>query len=115
MKTFLLNYGRVRFSCLLSSLSLLGFATVSLSQPAQPVITSIRLEGTNIVIVAQVPTGIRKVTLEARSHIGKGSWEPRLVQRLNDAGGELIFRLPRSANLEMLRVRADATEALPGF
>ena len=66
MKTHLLNSGPerigVRCICLLASFLFLGLATASLAQPAQPAITSVRLEGTNVLVKAQVPAVIRKVT-----------------------------------------------------
>jgi hypothetical protein len=79
----------------------------------QPVITSIRQEGTNVVVIARVPAGIKKVTLECRSRLGAGTWAPRAVIRLDGVGGEVALRLPKSERLEVLRVRADAEEPLP--
>jgi hypothetical protein len=78
-----------------------------------PAITNIRLEGSGVAVVVQVPAGIRKVTLECRSRLEAGAWVPRALARLEGTGGELVFRLPKSEGLEMLRVRGDATEPLP--
>ncbi|HXT39578.1 MAG TPA: beta-propeller domain-containing protein [Candidatus Angelobacter sp.] len=78
-----------------------------------PSITSIRLDGTNVVVTAQVPAGIHRVTLECRSRLGAGTWEPRAVTRLDGTGGEVTFLVPRTATLEVLRVRADDQEPLP--
>ena len=66
-----------------------------------------------MVVSAQVPGGIHRVTLECRSRFGAGSWEPRAVSRLDGNGGEFTFRIPKSAGLEVLRVRADDQEPLP--
>ena len=85
----------------------------SASPTDQPLITAIRLEGTNIVVTAQVPDGIKRVTLECRSRLGAGSWQPRALTRLDDTGGQITFRIPKAAGLEVLRVRADDQEALP--
>src|SRR6185295_696337 len=96
--------------------SALFFRASTLASPeddTQPVITSIRLDGADVVVFARVPAGIRKVTLECRSRLGAGTWAPRSVARLDGAGGEIIFRLPKSEHLEVLRVRADAVEPLP--
>ena len=71
-----------------------GPATESAS--AGPVIASIRLEGTNVVILARVPAGMTKVTLESCRRLRGESWTPRAVGRLNSAGGELTFRLAQS-------------------
>jgi alpha-tubulin suppressor-like RCC1 family protein len=86
-----------------------------LATDSVPVITSIRLEGTNIVVVASVPAGITKVTLESCRRLGAEAWTPRAVGRLDSGGGQLKFRLALSLDLALLRVRADAREALPDF
>src|SRR3981081_2277649 len=78
-----------------------------------PTITSIRLEGTNVAVTAQVPAGVKVVTLEGRVRVGAGGWIPRAVLHLVGAGGDVTFRAARSGNLELLRVRTDATAALP--
>src|SRR6266496_2352954 len=87
----------------------------TLAAETMPLITSIRLEGTNVVVVASVPADITKVTLESCRRLGGEAWTPKAVGRLDGAGGELTFRLAMSPDLELLRVRADAREALPGF
>lgn len=79
----------------------------------QPVITGVRLEGTNVVVQVQVPAGLKKVMLQGRERLGKGAWVPRAVKRITNAtGGVVEFKLPQSARLETLRVQADITEAL---
>ncbi len=65
-------------------------------------------------VTTQVPAGIRRVTLECRSRLGASSWEPRAVTRLDGSGGPVTFRIPKAAGLEVLRVRADDREPLPG-
>jgi len=85
----------------------------ALAQLQLPVITSIRQDRTNLVVRAQVPTGVLRVTLECRDRLGARSWEPRAVARLDGAGGSVTFQLPLSRQLEVIRVRADATEPLP--
>lgn len=101
------------------SLWLAAFSVFSLgySAPAspedQPVITSVRLEDTNVVVTASVPAGIKRVTLECRSRFAAGTWAPRALTRLDGSGGDVTFRIPRSGNVEMLRVRADDQEPLP--
>ena len=110
--------------CLLTILSGLSCTATNLLEAADtgglapetvPVITSIRLEGTNVVVVASVPADITKVTLEACRRLRGEAWTPKAVGRLDGAGGELTFRLKVSPDLELLRVRADAREALPDF
>ena len=78
----------------------------------RPEIVSIQRDGTNIVVAARVPVGIRRVTLEGRAR-SVGAWEPRAVARLDGNGGTNRFRLPCSRDLELLRIRGDAEEALP--
>src|SRR6266536_957050 len=89
--------------------------TAQLAKESGPVITSIRLEGTNVVVVASVPAGITKVTLESCRRLGGEAWTPKALGRLDGAGGTLTFRLALSPDLALLRVKADAREALPGF
>src|SRR5437667_3602830 len=86
-----------------------------LTKETAPVITSIRLEGTNVVVVASVPAGITKVTLESCRRLGGEAWTPKALGRLDGTGGELTFRLALSPDLALLRVRADTQEALPDF
>ena len=78
-----------------------------------PAISAIRVEGSAVAVVVQAPAGIKKVTLEGRARLGAGAWVPRALARLDGTGGELVFRLPKSEAMEVLRVRADAHEALP--
>lgn len=83
------------------------------AQLANPSITSVTLEPTNVVVTIQVPAGAKRVTLESRERLGVGAWEPRAVSPVPEAGGAMTFRLARSSSIEMLRVRADASETLP--
>ncbi|MGC8991684.1 MAG: beta-propeller domain-containing protein, partial [Verrucomicrobiia bacterium] len=54
------------------------------------------------------------MTLESRTRLGAGAWVPRAVQRLEGLKAETItFRLPKSAAIELLRVRGDENEPLP--
>ena len=50
-----------------------GAFVLSASPEDPPVITSIHLEGTNVVVTARVPSGIRRVTLECRRRLGAGA------------------------------------------
>lgn len=94
---------------------LLGSAPVQgdVAVPDQPVIQSILLEGTNVVVVAEVPEGVTRITLESRTRLEAGSWIPVATKQLDGQGGEVVFNLPLTASLEVLRVKADAQEALP--
>lgn len=83
------------------------------AQLTAPTITDVRLEATNVVVTAQVPAGIRRVTLECRERFGGSAWEPRVVIRTDGSGGQVTFRLVRSRQIELMRLRADASEPLP--
>ena len=93
---------------LLSSAPPLAFA-----QLVQPVITSIRPDGTNVIVVATVPVGACRVTLEARARFGSGAWVPAAVAQVGPGAGTVTFRIACVRQSEMLRVRADATQPLP--
>ncbi|MBI5384009.1 MAG: beta-propeller domain-containing protein [Verrucomicrobia bacterium] len=82
-------------------------------EAARPVITAIRLVGTNLIVTAQVPAGLRTITLDGRARLGAGAWEPRAVQRVAGAGGEVTFTVPSTAEMELLRVRAVEQDPLP--
>src|SRR6266849_1769851 len=96
----------------------LGFLAGAVRMPAgeltQPVITSIRLDTSNVVVTANVPSGVLLATLEGRQRLGAGSWEPRALIRTDGGGGALTFRLPRSRQLEVLRARR-RDRAVAGF
>lgn len=83
------------------------------SLPDQPVITAIAFEDTNLVITVSIPTGLKKVTLESRTRLGAGTWIPVAVTRIEGKGSTLNFTVPLTERLEVLRVRADAADALP--
>ncbi len=80
---------------------------------AMPSILSITMEKTNVLVRVAVPAGLKKITLEGRSRAGNGPWEPRVVARVAGTGGAVTLRLAPSRQIEVLRVRADASEPLP--
>jgi alpha-tubulin suppressor-like RCC1 family protein len=83
------------------------------AQVAAPQITSVYAAGTDIVVTVEVPARLRRVTLESRTQLSTGAWEPRAVQRLDGTGGETTFTLPASAHVQLLRVRASEHDPLP--
>ncbi|MCW5554754.1 MAG: beta-propeller domain-containing protein [Verrucomicrobiae bacterium] len=95
----------------LGSLVLAVFAT--LVRADLPVIESIHVEHTNLVVTARVPAGHVRVTLESREALGSGAWVPVAVRRLSGQGGVITFNVPRTGAFAVLRVRADASEELP--
>jgi uncharacterized secreted protein with C-terminal beta-propeller domain len=106
--------GRILGFCFLFSVWF-GTGIESKADLTAPEIESITLEGTHVVVTATVPKGIVSVCLESRIRLESGAWIPRVVQRINGNGGQVVFRVPMSAQLEVLRVRADASLPLPGF
>ncbi len=95
-------------------LSLVGAWSALRGDPAaQPVIREVWVEADAVVVVAEVPPGIRKLTLEGRHRFGAGGWQPRTVAHLDGQAGEHAFRLSRGEAMEVLRVRGDATDPLP--
>jgi hypothetical protein len=110
-------------------------AGVAMGDLSRPQITQIRVERTNIVVVVQVPAGFAKVSLQSRPRLQTGTWSPRAVMRVSvtnrvaevrqasfaafyqaevsGQGGTVEFRLPKTVDMEMLRVVADVTEPLP--
>ena len=88
-------------------------ASPSFSQTTQPLITSIRPEGTNVVVVVNVPSGIRRVTLESRARFGDGAWSPAAVSQTDGNARTMTFRIPCTRQSELLRVRADKSQPLP--
>src|SRR5262245_53462338 len=113
MKTDILPFRSCQRTLAVGVLLFLG-NSLSASPKDQPVITSIHLEKTNVLVTAQVPAGIKRVTLECRSRLSAGNWEPRMVTRLGGDGGPVTFCVPKADGLEVLRVRADDQEPLPG-
>jgi hypothetical protein len=104
----------VRFSYLFVAL-VFAFRLVA-ATPAEPRITSVSLDGTNVIVKVSAPAGVRKITIEGRARVEASTWAPKAVRRFEAAtieAQDIIFNIPRSANLEVLRVRADATEVLP--
>jgi alpha-tubulin suppressor-like RCC1 family protein len=92
------------------------FATADAGPPTsanQPTITGIRLAGTNVLVSAQVPTGLKRVVLQSSQRLGTGAWEPRAVRRLAGGGGSVTFQVARSPLLEMIRVRAETNDPVP--
>lgn len=85
----------------------------AVSTAEQPSIIDIQLEGTNVLITARVPAGLKRLILQGSQALGTAAWQPRAVIRLDGQGGLVTFQVGRSPELEMIRVRADETDPLP--
>ncbi|HYE33647.1 MAG TPA: beta-propeller domain-containing protein [Methylomirabilota bacterium] len=80
-----------------------------------PKIEQIRAEKGELVVVASIPSGLKKLTLLSRLKADGSAWEPRAVARVDGAGGRVTFRVPNSDRLELLTVKGEAADALPAF
>src|SRR5678815_1398406 len=83
-------------------------------QDSQPVIESIIPQETNIVVKVVVPKGVKRVTLESRTRLDAGAWTPAAVRQLDGTTTRITFTLPRAQRYELLRLRADFRQPLPG-
>jgi len=108
-----LHFSILRQAALITAMMLTLMAQPAAAQVAGPQITSIHSVGANIAVSVEVPLGLRKVTLESRTHLNTGAWEPRAVQRLDGSGGRITFTLPATADVQVMRVRASERDPLP--
>jgi hypothetical protein len=102
--------------CKIKFRALAGLAALifTASAPADlPVIQSIQVEATNLVVTVRVPSGHVRVVLESRDRLRSGTWMPVGVQRGSGEGGTIAFRVPLASEFAYFRVRADETEPLP--
>ncbi len=79
----------------------------------QPVIRSARAEGTNVVLVVLVPQGVRKIVLESRSRAESGPWVHRELRWPDGNPGTYTFVLPRTKDLEVMRISSSDMNTLP--
>ncbi len=78
-----------------------------------PEIRSIERRGADLVIRATVPGGIARLVLEGSRQSDFRGWIPRAVERVKSGEPEVVFVIAGSGEVEMFRVRADATDPLP--
>jgi hypothetical protein len=95
-----------------TSLLLTSFADCC-CQASQPVITSIRPDGTNVIVQVSIPSEAQRITLESRPRFGEGTWAPLAVAQADGSTGTLTFHVPCTRQTELMRVRADASQPLP--
>lgn len=74
---------------------------------AAPRISGIRSVQTNLVVTVQVPSGVRRITLESRPRIGGGTWKPRAVINPTNDLAEVTMTIPVAEVSEVLRVVTD--------
>ncbi len=76
-------------------------------------IRSIQAFESGLNVVVAVPAGPRRITLETRSRIARGTWTPREVRWIESAStSEIVFRLPALEGTELIRVRDEAETEL---
>src|SRR5258708_29139730 len=93
-----------RWQWLMCAILLIATASdTALGQSALPAITSIRVEGTNVVVTARVPAGPRRLTLEGREGVATGTWQPRAAVSVDGSGGIVTFRVPCLGPIGMVR------------
>jgi hypothetical protein len=113
MKTLIPRVFRL-FGGVMCTAGLLVSGSDLMAQNSQPVIESIIPQQTNIVVHVAVPKGVKRVTLESRTRLDAGAWVPAAVRQLDGSTPKISFTLPRTQRYEMLRIRADFQQPLPG-
>lgn len=85
------------------------------SKILEPLISGIEVVGKEVVLRVEVPAGIKRVTIEGRTRAEGGAWSPRAVVRPENplVASVALVKLPLSESVELLRARADSSEALP--
>lgn len=76
-------------------------------------IRSIGSSEAGLKVVVGVPAGSRRITLETRSRIARGTWTPREVRWTASASAsEIVFHLPALEGTELIRVRDEPESEL---
>src|SRR5204863_4867492 len=71
---------------------------------AEPVINTVSIDASNIVISVTAPAGVKKISLEGRARAEGSAWAPRAVHRFDtqlSIPNLVEMRLLRSENLEI--------------
>ena len=70
-------------------------------------ISGIRSVQTNLVVTVEVPTGVRRITLESRPRLGGGTWRPRAVLNPTNDLPQVTLTVSAAEVSEVLRVVTD--------
>lgn len=70
-------------------------------------ITSISVQGTNVVLSASIPAGLTQVSLEMRPTLN-APWKTIELPNPPASGGEVTFTIPKPAEMQFFRLRATA-------
>ena len=73
------------------------------------VISGIDANGTNLVITALVPSGLRMITLETRARLDD-PWTAFLETNAPAVGGEITFVIPKTGENWFMRLAAQSCE-----
>jgi hypothetical protein len=94
-------------SLALAGLLLLGAvpSANTLQSSTQPVISSMAIDGGNVVLVVLMPPGFTRATLQTRTSLD-GVWENGPEAASPISGGALEFRLPRRGDMLFMRIAA---------
>jgi hypothetical protein len=70
-------------------------------------ISGIRSVQSNLVVTVEVPTGVRRITLESRPRLGGGTWRPRAVLNPTNDLPQVTMTVSAAEVSEVLRVVTD--------
>ena len=94
----------------LSTMWLLALAACCAASKDSPssgqlVITSISVQGTNLVLPAAVPPDMEQVTLETRTALD-AAWKEAGLLDAPAGGGQLVFTIPKPGEMALFRLKA---------
>jgi len=75
-------------------------------------ITDVHGDGKMLSVTVSVPAGKRRVTLETRPRATSGAWIPRQVRWTDGTTNALVFQLPMSSGLELVRAREETEQEM---
>jgi hypothetical protein len=100
-------------ACLLLGLMPFWAACKDLVMTDELAVTSIAVQGTNLVVMAAVPSGLGQVTLEMRPTLD-GQWQAAGLLKVPAGGGGVTFTIPKPGDMQFFRLNATAGVASAG-
>jgi hypothetical protein len=110
-RTFALSAGFAILAMLTNSAGSLPLQDVS--STVAPRIRSIATEGDFLVLVVQVPSGVKRVVIETCEDLARNEWRSIGSRWVNGQAGEIAITLSSQGGLGFLRARADDPSLLP--
>ncbi len=102
-----------RSALLLLAITLLGSISFAVSPVIQPTITSLSMNGTNLVFIANIPAGFERTILEMRPTV-TNVWQEVALLDVSAEGGNVEFTVPRpTAEIAFFRLKAIAPPIPP--